>query len=115
MRAILDRNEEAGGGGFILGLLCGAAIGTTLGLLFAPKPGAALRRDLAQGANRLKEKASDLYSSASDAVDDFTSRGSRAVDELASKGSRIAEQGREMVDKATGAARPQTSHRRAEG
>jgi len=35
---------------FALGLLAGAAIGVGLGMLFAPKEGAELRRDLAKRA-----------------------------------------------------------------
>ena len=31
--------EETGGGGFLIGLLCGTALGAAIGLMFAPKAG----------------------------------------------------------------------------
>ena len=52
--------EDRGiGVGLGIGLLAGAAIGIGLGLLFAPKEGAALRRDIARRARELQDEAID--------------------------------------------------------
>lgn len=69
-------HEDRGIGiGFGLGLLAGAAIGIGLGLLFAPKEGAALRRDLAKRARDLQDEASQQFERAREAADDLTARG----------------------------------------
>ena len=38
--------EESGGGGFLIGLLCGTALGAAIGLMFAPKAGSEFRQRL---------------------------------------------------------------------
>ena len=38
--------EETGGGGFLIGLLCGTALGAAIGLMFAPKAGSEFRQRL---------------------------------------------------------------------
>ena len=45
--------------GFITGMLCGAAVGATLGVLLAPRAGAETRRQLAESSGRLREGASE--------------------------------------------------------
>jgi gas vesicle protein len=73
-----DRNNTtatATGFAFGLGLVAGAAIGVGLGLLFAPKSGAALRRDIAQRARDLQEEASEQYERASEAATELADRG----------------------------------------
>ena len=72
-----DRNTSATATGFAfgLGLVAGAAIGVGLGLLFAPKSGAALRRDIAQRARDLQEEAGAQYERASEAATELADRG----------------------------------------
>ena len=45
---------------FGLGVLFGAALGATIGLLVAPKAGAALRKDVASSVSRMKRQAADV-------------------------------------------------------
>lgn len=52
-----NREAEVGGGMFFLGLLLGAAVGAALGLLYAPRAGEEMRRDLAQRSEELYEQA----------------------------------------------------------
>ena len=66
----------------------GAAVGAALGLLFAPKPGSATRRDLAKSADDLRrrgmklyDKAADTAADVSDAVSDLADRGAEFVDD----------------------------------
>ena len=77
------------GGGFVTGLLCGAAVGAAIGLLLAPRSGAEMRRTLADSAERLRDKGRETYDAASEAV-------GRVVD----KGRRAAEAGRARVEDA---------------
>ena len=69
-------------GGFLIGLIGGAVIGTVAGMLFAPQIGAAvrnLRRQLADGAAGASDAASARYRAATmrvgDAVDDLQHKG----------------------------------------
>jgi gas vesicle protein len=73
-------SQDAGRGGFVMGLICGTAVGAALGMMFAPKAGSDLRRQLADSGERFKRVATDKYEEASGAVNDLVSRGREAVD-----------------------------------
>ena len=76
-----QQSRSNGSSGFWLGLLCGAAAGAAAALLYAPKPGADLRRDVVDGASRLRDTAQEKYGQASDAVGDWVNRSRNAVTE----------------------------------
>src|SRR3954462_15506617 len=61
------RDENEGGGGFMMGLLTGTVLGAGLGILLAPKSGSELRNQLTEGASSLGRRASG-------AVNDITER-----------------------------------------
>ena len=73
-----DRGDNAGLA-FGLGLVAGAMIGVGLGLLFAPKDGAAMRRDLAKRARELQEDAAGWYEEAAGVADDLVEKGKEAA------------------------------------
>jgi gas vesicle protein len=73
------REMPDNGRGFVVGLVCGAAIGTAIGLLFAPKPGDELRGQIASSAGRVRRRANDTYTRAAAAVSDLADRGRDAV------------------------------------
>jgi gas vesicle protein len=77
-----------------VGVLSGAALGAAAGLLFAPKTGAAMRRDLRRSAQRLSRRAIRLYEDASEAVEDLAAQGARAIDHATEVAGRIAEHAR---------------------
>jgi gas vesicle protein len=85
------RHEEAYGNGhdFMYGLLAGAAIGTAIGLLLAPKTGAQLRSQLGASAEKLRQQADETYRRAAGAVNDMVGQGRKA-----------AQAGREKFDEA---------------
>jgi len=58
----------------------GIALGGAIGLLFAPKRGSELRRQVADSAERMRRQATDLYGTASDTVTDVVQRGRRAIE-----------------------------------
>lgn len=72
--------ENGNGHPFIIGLICGAAVGALAGLLLAPKPGAELRSDMTDSARRLRRKAGEMYDGASQAVNDVATRSRRAFE-----------------------------------
>ena len=82
----MTENWRAGDGAsssinaFGWGLLCGAAVGAALALLYAPKPGAETRRQMSDSARRLKQKASGAYEDASHAVSDVMAKSRRALE-----------------------------------
>jgi gas vesicle protein len=75
-----EMRNGGGGHGFVLGLLCGAAVGAAAGLLFAPKRGAALRKDLAKSANDVSRRAKELYEDAAEVVSDLTDRATEMME-----------------------------------
>jgi gas vesicle protein len=90
--------EEAGGGGFVLGLLCGAALGAAIGLMFAPKAGSEFRQRLYDSTGDIRRKAYETYDQASEQVNNIVSKGRQAVD-----------RGREAFDSARQSAAGQTT------
>jgi gas vesicle protein len=73
--------QDYGNGGsgsgiaFGVGLLAGVVIGAGLGMLLAPKDGAALRRDIARRARDLQDDAAERLERATGVVDDLTAKG----------------------------------------
>lgn len=89
-----QRQDDSNGGGFVLGLLAGAVIGTGLGMLFAPKAGAELRDQLSEQANEFASTASRQYRRAASSASDLAERGREmygSVREAASRGANEAE------------------------
>jgi len=78
------RDENEGGGGFMMGLLTGTVLGAGLGILLAPKSGSELRNQLTEGASSLGRRASG-------AVNDITERAretaNRAADQVRGRSS----------------------------
>ena len=83
--------EGSGGGGFVMGLLCGAVVGAAVGLLLAPKSGADLRQQIAEKTGRFRRSATDGYVTA---VDTF----SGAVEDVIGRGKKAAQRGQEVYE-----------------
>jgi gas vesicle protein len=76
-----DRMErEDGGGSFLMGLLAGTVLGAGLGMLFAPKAGSEVRKQLSEQANRLRSTANDTYNQASERISQASEKVSQMVD-----------------------------------
>jgi gas vesicle protein len=74
------RRSDGRTGAVILGVLCGAAVGAVLGVIFAPMAGADLRQQVADSAGRVRRQASDAYGSASDALHNVVARSRQAIE-----------------------------------
>jgi len=72
--------EESGGGGFLIGLLCGTALGAAIGLMFAPKVGSEFRQKIYEQTGDIRRKAYETYGQASEQVNNIVSKGRQAVD-----------------------------------
>ena len=72
--------EEESGGGFLLGLLCGAALGAAIGLMFAPKAGSEMRQRLYDSTGDIRRKAHETYEQATEQANNIVSKGRQAVD-----------------------------------
>ena len=93
-----DRFErEDGGGSFLMGLLAGTVLGAGLGMLFAPRAGSELRRQVGEHAGKFKSTAGGAYSNASERVTQMVDRGREAYDRARSntpgQGSKTSELG----------------------
>ena len=76
---------ESGGGNVgtaITFLLIGLGAGAIVGMLFAPKAGRQMRRDLRRGYDNAKETFDDFRESARDFAEEAVERGSEFADEL---------------------------------
>ena len=107
------RYEEANGGGsgssFVLGAICGAAAGAALALLFAPKSGDELRRQIAGSADNWRRKASDAYRDGSERMASAVDRGNNMVRDAMKSGKsvvdEVVDQGREAIERGKAAYR----------
>ena len=72
--------EDSGGGGFLIGLLCGTALGAAIGLMFAPKAGSEFRQRLYDSTGDIRRKAYETYGQATEQVNTMVNKGRQAVD-----------------------------------
>lgn len=72
--------EDSGGGGFLIGLLCGTALGAAIGLMFAPKAGSEFRQRLYDSTGDIRRKAYETYDQASEQVNTVATRARQAVE-----------------------------------
>jgi gas vesicle protein len=72
--------EEPGGGGFLIGLLCGTALGAAIGLMFAPRAGSEMRQRIYDSTGDIRRKAYETYGQASEQVNNMVTKGRQAVD-----------------------------------
>ena len=56
MKRVRDRGRQEG---FVVGAVVGAVVASVASLLFAPKSGKDLRRDISEGTNETLEQADD--------------------------------------------------------
>lgn len=81
--------RNGGSASFLIGFIAGSVLGAGLALLFAPRTGPEMRRELADRAQRLRERAADGYDTASERVADFAERGKAAYRNAADKASAV--------------------------
>jgi gas vesicle protein len=102
----LEYREGGGGGSFVMGLLTGTVLGAGLGMLFAPKSGPELRRDLSDQANTMANQASEGYRRASESASQWAEKGREVYNkasEAVSKGAQDAQKYvRETANETTG-------------
>jgi|KBSMisStaDraftv2_1062788.scaffolds.fasta_scaffold71624_5 gas vesicle protein len=78
-----QQNGQSNGtstGTVVFALMCGAVAGATVALLFAPKPGAELRRQISETTDRMRRRMATTMTRAAGAVDDVVDRGAQAVE-----------------------------------
>jgi gas vesicle protein len=70
---------------FLEGLLLGGVLGFVGGILFAPKSGRELRKELADGSD-------EIYKNASTSISDFKDRGQQAMQDFQTKSDAAIKQ-----------------------
>jgi gas vesicle protein len=116
------QNEENGiGKGLLIGFLTGAAVGSIVALLFAPKSGKELREDIktksqdfiedadqyivkakdkaSQLINEGKKKSEKLVAETKEKVDTLLGEAERILTEAKDKAGSVAHQGKEKIEK----------------
>lgn len=93
-----DDSSGRSGGGFLVGFIAGSMIGAGLALLFAPKAGDETRREVAEQAQRVRDKAREGLDTASDRVAQFAERGKAMYQTAADKAREAAQAVREGRD-----------------
>jgi len=100
-----DMMTTNGGGSFVMGMICGAAVGAALGLLFAPKPGNAMRSDLKRSAKHLSRRAMKLYDQASNTASRMADRGADALERASAVADDLSSRARAGIDDLSSRAR----------
>ena len=95
--------DRDGGGSFVMGFLTGAVLGAGLGMLFAPKAGSDLRRELGEQAGNLANNASEAYRQASTQAGNLAGKAQESAGEWADKASDAvtdwADRGKDLYGK----------------
>jgi len=66
-------------GGFMMGLVCGAAVGAAIGLMCAPRSGAHMRQQILDSTEELRRQAANTYEQASKVISDLACQGREAL------------------------------------
>lgn len=90
-------DEGNGGTGFMMGLLTGTVLGAGLGMLFAPRAGSELRRQISDAAGEWRHTAGEQYRRATEAAGSIAERGREVYDRARSAVSKGAEEARRYV------------------
>ncbi len=86
-----EKKNTSTAGKVFLGVLAGAAVGATLGILFAPDKGSNTRKKIAQGAN---DKAGAL----ADKFNGYVDRMSKGLEDAKDEAGNLLEKGKVKVD-----------------
>ncbi len=78
-------------------LLIGLGAGTLIGLLFAPKPGKQMRKDLRRRYEGARETIEDWKDEARDAAEEVMERGAALADEVRDRVAPIAKEIRRTI------------------
>lgn len=97
-----EREENEGGGGFMMGLLTGTVLGAGLGMLLAPKAGSEMRGALGEHARNLGNKASEQYRRASGSAGQWAEKGREFVDRAREAVARGADEARDYARSSSG-------------
>lgn len=97
---MMNENESAGSGMFLLGVAAGAVVGAAVALLMAPKAGTEMRQDINAGWSSLRDAAARRYREMAD-------RAGVQLENIEEKADQLADQlessAREAVDAASAA------------
>jgi gas vesicle protein len=91
-------DEGVGSGGFLSGLVVGTALGAAAAMLFAPKPGWEMRRDLADTAGDLGQAAKDRWEDVSEGVASAVDKGRETYDQAVGTVRQVADDAGRSVD-----------------
>ena len=95
---LMNEQESAGSGMFLLGAVAGALVGASVALLMAPKPGAEMRSELNASFNSLRDAAARRYREMADRAGVQISNLEEKADQLA---DQLESSAREALDMAS--------------
>ena len=84
---------------FVMGLVAGAVVGAGLGMLFAPKAGSDLRKQLSEQAAALAGQAQEGYRKVAANAGQLAEKGKAAASEWAARGKDMYGNAREAVSR----------------
>lgn len=93
----MEDNTSSYSKGFLIGAVVGGAVGAVVALLFAPKSGRELRRDIADRTEEVVDKAQQMFNKATagghseGAFDDVVNEGRIAAERIVSTARHQAE------------------------
>jgi len=103
LRRIKMSEEKGFANGFLLGILAGGITGGLIALLYAPKSGLELRKDISDKKNELIEDAEQYYTNAKVKANEILTDGKRKAEELVEdakrKANEISSTGKEKISK----------------
>jgi len=103
---LMNEQESAGSGMFLLGAVAGALVGASVALLMAPKPGAEMRSDLNASFNSLRDAAARRYREMADRagvqIANIEEKADQLADQLESSAREALDMASARVASATG-------------
>ncbi len=83
--------------GILISLLTGIFVGFIAGILFAPKPGKEIRKDIKDKSEELLKKSKESVTDTIGKTKEFAEKGKSRFEEVKGKGKDIIEKGKEKI------------------
>ena len=97
-KTVVQKEEKSYFLAILITLLAGLSVGFVLGILFSPKPGKEIRKDIKDKSEEFVKKSKEGVTGTIDKTKEFVEKSRSKFEEVKGKGKEIIEKSKEKVE-----------------